>query len=176
MFAEASRPPLRDGAFDASLFVHILHLVPDPEATIRATMAAVRGAGVMIEAGDDKDASLGSQAHEIIDATVKELSGVELAGWKPHEQATALFHEVIGSTGGRVETKTLARWKSSTTGQRFIDRLKRRDYSGSWKIPDGIMPQLLERVTPRVAELFGGLDNVIENERSFSMRYARLPG
>ena len=37
------------------------------------------------------------------------------------------------------------------------------------------MPQLLERITPRVAELFGGLDKVVENERSFSMRYARLP-
>jgi ubiquinone/menaquinone biosynthesis C-methylase UbiE len=175
MFAEASRLPLRDGCFDASLFVHILHLVPDPEATIRATMAAVRRGGVMIEAGDDKDASLASQAHGIVDATVEELSGVELAGWKPHEQATALFHEVVASVGARVETKTLARWTSPMTGQRFLERLKRRDYSGSWKIPDGIMPQLLERVTPRVAELFGGLDNVIENERSFSVRYARLP-
>ena len=62
MFAEASRPPLRDASFDGSLFVHILHLVPDPEATIRATMAAVRPGGVMIEAGDDKDASVVSQA------------------------------------------------------------------------------------------------------------------
>jgi SAM-dependent methyltransferase len=175
MFAEASRPPLRDASFDGSLFVHILHLVPNPEATIRATMAAVRPGGVMIEAGDDKDASVVAQAHEAIDATVKDLSGVELPGWKPHEHATALFHQAATSAGARVETRTLARWKGSTTGQRFLERLKRRDYSGSWKIPDGIMPQLLERLTPRVAELFGGLDKVVENERSFSMRYARLP-
>ena len=176
MFAEASRPPLRDASFDGSLFVHILHLVPDPEATIRATLAAVRPGGVMIEAGDDKDASTVSQAHGAIDAIVEELSGVELPGWKPHEQATALFQEVLTSAGAHVETQRLARWKSSTTGQRFLERLKRRDYSGSWKIPDGIMPQLLERITPRILELFGGLDTVVENERSFSMRYARLPG
>src|SRR6185295_11063968 len=39
MLAEASRPPLRARSFDAALFVHILHLVPDAEATLRATMA-----------------------------------------------------------------------------------------------------------------------------------------
>src|SRR5437870_1472072 len=41
MLAEASRPPLRARSFDAALFVHILHLVPDPEATLKATMQLV---------------------------------------------------------------------------------------------------------------------------------------
>jgi len=41
LLAEAARPPLRDAAFDAALFVHILHLVPDAEATLRATVRLV---------------------------------------------------------------------------------------------------------------------------------------
>ena len=42
MLAEASRPPLCDDTFDGLLFVHILHLVPDAEATIGWTATASR--------------------------------------------------------------------------------------------------------------------------------------
>jgi ubiquinone/menaquinone biosynthesis C-methylase UbiE len=173
--AEAARPPFRDGSFDAALFVHVLHLVPDPEATIRATLALVRGSGLMIEAGDDREQSLRSQADELIRSTVEELSGVDIGGWAPYARGAQLFVEVMREAREEVRTERLAQWTSSTTGQRMIERLKRRDYSSSWKIPDAVMPALLERVTPKIAELFGGLDRTIEYGRSFSMRYARLP-
>ena len=176
MIAEASRPPFRGRSFDAALFVHVLHLVPDPEATIRATIALIRPGGLMIEAGDDREQSLRAQADELIRSTVEELSGVDIGGWAPYARGAQLFTEIVREAGADVRTAQLARWTSSTTGQRMLDRLKRRDYSSSWKIPDAVMPALLERVTPRIVELFGGLDRTIEYSRSFSMRYARLPG
>ncbi|MBI5288115.1 MAG: class I SAM-dependent methyltransferase [Chloroflexi bacterium] len=175
MIAEASRPPLRDRSFDAALFVHVLHLVPDPEATIRATIGLVRAGGFMIEAGDDREQSLRSQADELIRSTVEELSGVDIGGWAPYARGAQLFTEIVRDAGGEMQTALLASWTSSTTGQRMLERLKRRDYSSSWKIPDAAMPALLERVTPRIAEMFGGLDRTIEYSRSFSMRFARLP-
>jgi ubiquinone/menaquinone biosynthesis C-methylase UbiE len=175
MIAEASRPPVRDGSVDAALFVHVLHLVPDPEATVRATMAVVRPGGAMIEAGDDREQSLRSQADELVRQTVLELSGVDIGGWTPYDRGVELFKRVMSEASAEVETHTLARWKGSTTGRRMLERLKRRDYSSSWKIPDGVMPELLERVTPRIGEVFGDLDRVVEYDRSFSMRFARLP-
>jgi ubiquinone/menaquinone biosynthesis C-methylase UbiE len=175
VIAEAGRLPLRPASFDASLFVHILHLVPDAEATVRATKSAVRPGGIMIEAGDDRDDSRRAQADELIRETVEELSGVDIGGWKPYESGVAKFAGVVREAGAEIEEVRLAVWHSSTTRQRMLERLKRRDYSSSWKIPDAVMPELLERVTPRIADLFGGLDSIIQYERSFSMRYARLP-
>lgn len=175
LIAEASRPPVRDASFDAALFVHVLHLVPDPAATVRATMSMVRRGGVMIEAGDDREQSLRSQADELVRTTALELSGVDIGGWTPYDRGVELFREIMQGAGAEVRSETLARWKGSTTGRRMLERLKRRDYSSSWKIPDGVMPELLERVTPRISDLFGDLDATVEYDRSFSMRYARVP-
>jgi ubiquinone/menaquinone biosynthesis C-methylase UbiE len=175
MIAEASQPPVRDGSVDAALFVHILHLVPDMEATVRATAALVRRGGLILEAGDDREEGLRSQADELVRQTTLELSGVDISGWKPYEQGFALFLAAMKDAGAGVEERTLARWKGETTGRRMLERLKRRDYSSAWKIPDGVMADLLERVTPKITELFGDLDRVVEYNRSFSVRIARLP-
>lgn len=175
MIAEASQPPLRDHAFDAALFVHILHLVPDAEATVRATIPLIRPGGVLIEAGDDPEQSLRTQADELIRATVEDLSGVDIGRWTPFNPITRLFEGLMQDAGAHLASDTIARWTSTTTGHRMIERLKRRDYSSSWKIPDAVMPPLLERVTPKISDLFGGLDRTIEYPRSVSMRFARLP-
>jgi ubiquinone/menaquinone biosynthesis C-methylase UbiE len=175
VIAEASQPPLRDHSFDAALFVHVLHLVPDAEATIRATLPLIRPGGVMIEAGDDREESLRSQADELIRKTVEELSGVDIGGWTPYQRGVQLFAEITREGGAEVASAQLAHWTGSTTGQRMLERLERRDYSSSWKIPDAVMPALLERVTPLIGELFGGLEQQVEYGRGFSMRYAKLP-
>jgi len=175
LIAEASRLPLRASSLDAALFVHILHLVPDPEATVRAAVEVVRPGGVLIEAADEREDSPRSRADDLIRSTVQELSGVDLGGWTPYDRATETFARVLAGTGAELHSRTLARWKASTTARRMIERLKRRDYSSSWKIPDDIMPGLIETVAPRVEELFGGLDTPVEYDRAFSMRFARLP-
>ena len=115
LIAEASRPPLRDACFDAALFVHILHLVPDPEATVRATVAAVRPGGVLIEAGDDREQSARSQADELIRATVEDLSGVDIGGWTPYARGVELFARILKEAGAEVESAQLARWKGGTS-------------------------------------------------------------
>ncbi len=175
MLSEASRPPLRDRSFDAALFVHILHLVPDAAATVRATIPLVRPGGLLIEARDDHGESLRSQADKLIRRTVEELAGVDIGGWTPYERGAQIFAEIAREAGAEVVPAQLASWTASTTGQRMLDRLRRRDYSSSWKIPDEAMPALLERVTPQIAELFDGLERPVEYGRSFSMRYAKLP-
>jgi ubiquinone/menaquinone biosynthesis C-methylase UbiE len=175
VIAEASQAPFRERSFDASLFVHILHLVPDAEAAIRATMRLVRPGGVMIEAGDDREESLRSQADDLVRKTAKDLCRIEIGSWTPFTRGTQLFQRILGERGATVLQAPLARWTGSTTARRMLERLERRDYSSAWEIPETFMPDLLERVSPQVEELFGGLDTVIKYNRSFSMRYARLP-
>jgi hypothetical protein len=44
----------------------------------------------------------------------------------------------------------------------MLDRLARKDYSSSWLIPDAALPAVIERVTPQLEKLYGGLDRDIE--------------
>jgi SAM-dependent methyltransferase len=175
MFAEAARPPLLDGAFNAALFVHILHLVPDPEATVRAAIKLVRPGGLIIEGRDDRITGLRDQADVMVRETVKELSGVEMVDWAPYERGTQLVERCVSAAGGSIERITVAKWSNTTTSRKVIELIERRDYSISWAITDEMLPAVLERVTPRIVELFGGMDAAIEAPRSFSLTVGRLP-
>jgi ubiquinone/menaquinone biosynthesis C-methylase UbiE len=174
MLAEASQPPFRPATFDASLFVHILHLVPDPEATARATLALVRPGGIAMAGGDDHRNSIRDSADGIIQSTVRELSGVEMGGWQPYAHGQQTFERVAVELGAAVETVRVAGWSSSTTARRMLERLEARDFSSAWKIPEAIMPELLARVRPRLEESFGGFETAVSFERSFSMTVARM--
>ena len=175
MLAESAQPPFPPATFDASLFVHILHLVPDPEATVRATLALVRPGGIAMAGGDDHPRkSIRDTADGIIQSTVRQLSGVEMGGSQPHARGQQTFERVAVDLGAAVETVRVVGWNSSMTARRMLGRLEARDFSSAWKIPAVIMPELLARVRPRLEELFGGFETAVSFERSFSMTVARL--
>jgi len=174
MLAEASRPPLRPASFDAALFVHILHLVPDPEATVRATLPLVRPAGVLIEAGDTRSRGIREEGDDIIAQVVRELSGVDLSRDAPHLRGSAAFEQVLREAGARVERIELATWTGRTRARRMLERLARRDYSSAWQIPEEALPAVVERATPLLGELYGGLDREVEFERAFGATIAWL--
>jgi SAM-dependent methyltransferase len=175
MLAEAERMPLREGAFDAALFVHILHLVPDAAATVRATLRTVRAGGVVVYGGDDRNTGDHDEADRIIERAVLDISGIDLGLSDPHDTGAAAFETVSAAAGAKIERRTLARWTGSAQGRRMVDRLAAKAYSSSWRIPDEKLPAIVKRVTPQLAALFGDLDREVPFERSFSMMVARMP-
>ncbi len=175
LLAEAAHPPLRDASFDAALFVHILHLVPDAEATVRATLPLLRPGGVVIHGGDDRMPGIRAEADEVIRRTVVEVVGTDIGSWNRHADATRVFERVIMQAGAEVRHVTLARWTGRTQGRRMLERLASQDYSSSWLIPKDAMPAIIGRVTPRLDALYGGLDREVEVDRGFTVTVGRLP-
>jgi ubiquinone/menaquinone biosynthesis C-methylase UbiE len=174
-FAEAARLPFRDGAFDAALFVHILHLVPDMRATLAATYGLVRPGGVLIEGGDDRAHGVRGDADDVIRDAGREVLGIDLWPKDSYEAASDTFREAGEALGADVARRVVARWTSSTTAARVIERLANRVFSAAWQIPDHAMPAMLAYVEPRVIALFGSRDGEVSFERSFSISVARLP-
>jgi SAM-dependent methyltransferase len=175
MLAEAARPPFRDGAFDACLFVHILHLVPDAAATVRAALRVVRPGGLLISGADDQGEGVRDQADRIIREAVNEATGVQMRGWKPYDDGIEAFGRIGRQHGAAIERITVARWQSSTSAARMLERLARKDFSSSWLIPDESLPGVIDVVRPQVERLFGGPEREVAFERSFSIDVARLP-
>jgi hypothetical protein len=58
----------------------------------------------------------------------------------------------------------------------MLERLARQDFSSSWQIPEDALPAVVERVTPRLEQLYGGLDVEHEFERVMLAAVARVPG
>lgn len=176
VMAEASRPPLRDVSVDAAVFVHILHLVPDAEATVRATLPLVRRGGVMIMAGDDRLPGRAYEGHRIVERALREMTGTDIRLLTDHhDRAVEAFGRLLAEAGAFQEHVALAEWTDLERGSRFLERLERRDFSASWRIPEAVMPGLIERVAPQITTLYGGLDIDHEQPRSFSATVGRLP-
>ncbi|MEK7692572.1 MAG: class I SAM-dependent methyltransferase [Chloroflexota bacterium] len=175
MLAVAARPPLRDASFDAALFVHILHLVPDASATVRATLPLVRPGGVILH-GQDAHPAIRGEADALIESAITEITGLATDVGARRDEGRTLCERAVQDAGGTSEVLEAARWPSRATGRRMLGRLARKDYSSSWRIPDAKLPAVLERVTPQIEALFGGLDREVEFERAFSLFVGRLPG
>ena len=175
MLAEASQPPLREDSFDGALFVHILHLVPDAAATVRATMPLVRRGGVILHGNDAWAAGLRSEADTLIESAITDITGLSAEVQDGRDKGRELCEEAVRNGGGTCDVRIADRWTSPATGRRVLERLARKDYSSSWRIPDAALPAILERVTPKIEALFGGLDREVRFERSFSLFAGRLP-
>jgi ubiquinone/menaquinone biosynthesis C-methylase UbiE len=177
MLAEASRPPVREGAFDAALFVHILHLVPDAATTIAATLSLVRAGGVVIEGHDDHTNSMRERADRIVQAAIAEALSIadEARGTDAYVRSGRLLEEMLRARGAGIERVMLASWQTTTTARKMLARLERRDFSSSWRIPDDRIADVVGLAAPRLEALAGGLDAPIEFRREFSAMAGFLP-
>jgi ubiquinone/menaquinone biosynthesis C-methylase UbiE len=113
MIAEASQPPLRERSFDAALFVHILHLVPDAEATLRAIIPLVKPGGVIIEGGDLGHEGPRAQADVLVRTTVAELASIDLENHAVRKIGPT-FEGLAREYGLGLEYRTIAGWTSRT--------------------------------------------------------------
>jgi SAM-dependent methyltransferase len=176
VLGEATQLPFRGHVFDGVLFVHLLHLLADASAALRAATEAVRPGGMLLYARTD----YAHTQHRLVIARARELvrglAGVDLGSGDWHREADRAFAEHGSASGARMAETVLARWQERTTGREVLGALAGRVYSSTWAIPEAVMPELLRQLTPWTEAQLGGLDQVIENEATITLVMAHLPG
>jgi len=167
LLGEAARPPFRQGSFDAVLFVHLLHLVPDPDGVLEAAGKLLQPRGVLLHGREERSASPLRGVAALVRSIVAELSHVDPPASLWNERAIEAFLAHARAHRRDTVESVLARWPERTTGRALLDHIADRVWSSTWDIPDAIMPELIRRLTPRVEALVGGLDRPVEWESSF---------
>jgi SAM-dependent methyltransferase len=185
LFAEAAHPPFRAAAFDAALFVHILHLVPDVAATVRESRRVVRSGGVLVRVSDDHDErGYHLNAGRVTWDVVEEITGVarppgqsSMANPRldPHVDSAAIFKRVVEEHGAAVQEQILMRYDYPFNAREAIDHLRRRDFSSSWLIPEGALDDVVAAVERRFEELWGDLNANHPAQKTVGLNVARLP-
>ncbi|MGH2632834.1 MAG: class I SAM-dependent methyltransferase [Tepidiformaceae bacterium] len=176
LLAEASRPPFRAASFDAAVFVHILHLVPDAAATLRETIALLRPGGLLVSANHEYAEGASGSAGAEIRRLIEEVTGAPTRQHHRHEGADAAFLGAMTQAGAAVETRILGSWSESTTARQEIAWFRDRTHSNTWALPEAAHAEVLRRFTPRVVALYGGLEVPASAEVELVARIARLPG
>jgi SAM-dependent methyltransferase len=175
LFAEAAHPPFRNRSFDAALFVHILHLVPDAEATILATIPLLRPGGALITIRDDhEDDGFHIQAGKLMWDVAEELTGIT----RPpdlHAEGLETFTRVAAAHGLVVDETIVARYEDPFNARRAMEHMRRRDFSSHWAIPEDRFDDVVAVLERRYEELWGDLDAEHAAQRTVGMTVARPP-
>ena len=175
LFAEAAHAPFRDAGFDAALFVHILHLVPDVEGTLRETARAVRPGGALIHVSDDhEEGGYHVEAGRIMWDVVEELTGVKRPR-DQHADALLRFDEILRGSGAAIEERIVLRYEDPFNARYAMTRLRSRDFSSSWLIPDQAFDDVVSALEKRYEALWGDLDVVHPEQKTSRLVIARLP-
>ena len=170
--ADATRPPFGPATFAGVLFVHVLHLLPDPAAALRAARDVVHPGGRLLYGGQGFPSSPVARVATLVREIVGELSGVALEPLAPHDRARDAFVAQARAMDVEPVESLLATWESDTTGRRLLEHVAGRVWSSTWDIPDSIMPQLLRRLAERVEALVGDLDRPLRFEATFTLMTA----
>jgi SAM-dependent methyltransferase len=175
MFAEAAHQPFLASSFDAALFVHILHLVPDVEGTIRESARVVRPGGVLVRVSDDHDeAGYHLEAGDVMWDVIEELTGASRPA-DQHVVASGIFERLMREHGASVETHTVMRYDFPFNAREAMDHLRRRDFSSSWLIPDDAFDDVVAALEKRYQDLWGDLDADRPAQKTVRLVVARLP-
>ncbi len=176
LLAESTVLPFRAQSFDAAVFSHVLHLVPDPHAAVRATVACVRPGGLLLNCQHVYGLYPQQRAGERLNEIIREVTGVDGRAHGHHFNSLAALESVLADSGATMTTHTIAQWTDINTVRREVDRLERRVNSNTWTIPEAAMPTIVERFTAEAVAIFGGLDVESRAEVTFTVNVARLPG
>ena len=176
VLAEASQPPFRANVFDAAIFVHILHLVPDARASLRASINCLKPGAVLLNCHHTYSPNAADRAGVRLSEIIREVTGIERRPHGRSEGTDAVFREVLTAAGATLESLEIATWTETTTARSEIDMLKNRTHSATWSISDEAMPEVLSRFTADAEAIYGGMDVPSDAPVSFSVMVARLPG
>lgn len=175
LLAEASLTPFRPGSFDAVVFSHILHLVPDPRATVRAAIACLRSGGLLLNCQHTYGPYPEQRAGERLNEIILEVTGSPGRAHAQRINTAPVLAEVLEGLNATIETRELASWTDVNTVRREVARLQTRANSNTWVISDEQMPEVVRRFTADAVAIFGGMDVESRAHASFTVTIARLP-
>jgi len=173
--AAAAELPFRPGTFDAVLFVHVLHLLSDANAALRAARRVTRPGGVLLYGQEEFPNAPLRPVIAMMRTLVAELAGVDLDPRSPRERAREAFAADAREAGVELEEIVAARWTVEMVARRLIASVEEKLWSSTWDIPDAIMPELIRRLTPQLEALVGDLDRPTVHEAVFLLTIARCP-
>jgi len=170
--ADATHLPFRSAAFDAVLFVHVLHLLADPAGALRAARDVLRPGGRLLYGRQEFPASPVLRAGAAVREIFAEVSGAESESRSPHERASEAFAQHARARGVEPVESLLATWEEETTGRRLLEHVAGRVWSSTWDIPDALMPEVLRLLTPRLEALLGDLYRPVLLQSRFTLAAA----
>ncbi|WIG59934.1 MAG: hypothetical protein OJF49_002682 [Ktedonobacterales bacterium] len=150
--ADMTALPFADGAFDAVVGVHVLHLAPEWRRALAEALRVTKRGGAVLIGQDVREDEARSRIHEEWDAIVEDL------GYNPDPVGAASFQSIVDelrSRGVPVEIRTLATWQEENAPREALLNITERLWSRTWAVPDDLFAESSRRLTAWAEREYG---------------------
>ncbi len=164
--ADAAQLPFADRSFEATLTVHVLHLVSDAEQVLAELWRVLRPGGLFLHGYNDFETSEALQ--ELL--FTRWVRFVEEAGGTVRRQSRreALAAQ-ISPFFGQPRTIRLTSWQDAMAPRQALNRLTSRSSSATWDIPEDIFAEAMRRTQEWAQEQFDDLDQLVPTTGFFNL-------
>jgi len=171
--ADMTALPFADGAFDAVIAVHVLHLVPQWRQALDDALRVIRPGGSFL-LGQDVTAT-DAVNFQIQD---KWLQIVRELGAQPERVGAHGYGEILEALGTRglaPQEETLATWTKMQTPRSVLRYIADRTWSQTWGITDPLFADSVQRLETWVKLRYGAaLDTPMSEQLSFKAARAKV--
>lgn len=163
VLGNAAQIPWMPGSFDATLAVHVFHLIPHWQDTLEEIIRVLKPGGILLHGTDwhppeAPSARLRNHWNEILHS--HEVPSPDRA--RPEKIRAALT-----ASGAKMTEVIAARWEESFDISKHLDQLAQGMYSSTWRVPPEQLPEYMEELRSWARQEFGGLGQVYTCPHSF---------
>jgi len=171
--ADATRLPFADASFDATLAIHVLHLIPGWRAAVAELGRVVRPGGTVLVNGRDH---LEREPLNVEWNAIRAAHGIPFQGTAVGVEDTDRIADALTAAGfTEREAGTAAAWTSSVTPAHYLADLERRAWSSTWSAPEEPYQAALADLRAYLARERIPLDEPLATTRHFRYLAFRRP-
>lgn len=166
---DATRLPFPDEAFDASIAVHVFHLIPGWQDAIQELQRVLKPGGILIHALTKAE----THFQEFWEAWENAISSESKQDVGIQWRQSPTFLEENGWTP-QSEWQELS-YSQSTTPRLYIERVRQRIWSRCWRATDAEVEAGATAMEKLMRERYGDMDAPIVWTSTFAARAYRKP-
>lgn len=163
---DITRLPFANGAFDAVIGVHILHLVSGWQMVLDEALRVMRAGGAIL-LGRNTHRPNDAQAIRIQLGDLMEKHGVKRSNMGVREDDV---EQELLRRGAKVITRETAPIVTQGSVAEEIDAIANRIWSSTWAIPDDVMPAIVAQLKANALRDYGTLQHTFAVPHTFTWK------
>lgn len=172
--ASVTALPFGEGAFDAVLTAHVLHLVPDWAAALAEFRRVLRPGGVYLNVrsestGDSARRRTNAWWRDWIAARDGTVQADHIGAWDQ-----TLINPELERLGATVEHLDVVAYESTYTLRERVEGVRNRTYSSSWDVPEDLLAASADALEAWIVAEYGGLDVEVSDAQVFRLHVAHF--
>jgi SAM-dependent methyltransferase len=168
--ADMSALPFADASLDASIAVHVFHLVPEWRQALDEALRVVRPGGALLIGQDVRD----GMEHRIQDRWQEIITALGYVPRRVGAQDSLEVRAELQARGLPVEVFTVATWTLQEAPRAALESVVQREWSKTWGVPDDLFAESARRLTDWAEQEYGGrLDVPVPGTYSFTLAVVR---